>query len=194
MKIGSLTKRHSGQSSLLTLSFHFDGSKAVGHVRPASHAQSIRNPFQRHDALPAQSRRDPHLLRIALAPTLQFRLRPVPPAKFLIHNPLGFLLPALPPLPPIMTLPDPLGHLRQQLLAKSFVPKTPTPPEGLVLPRIFPAPPLLHLPLEILPSGFGVFRDSHLPPTADLHVAIPAAFPARPHTTGNCSIDRNAAV
>jgi len=79
-------------------------------------------PFQRHDAFPSQSRCHLHFLRISLAPPLQVLLPPTPASEFLHYNPLGLFLPSLLPFCPIVTLPNALGHLRQQFLAKSPVP------------------------------------------------------------------------
>jgi hypothetical protein len=49
--------------------------KPVRDVRPGSHSQPFRNPFQRHHRLPAQTPRNSHLLHVP--PTLlQILLRP----------------------------------------------------------------------------------------------------------------------
>ena len=95
-------------SSLLTLlpSLHCR-RQTVRHMRPASHVQPLRNPFQRHNAFPPQAQRYLHLLRIALAPLHQICFLPFPTFQFLRHDPLRLLLARFLPFRPIMTLPDP---------------------------------------------------------------------------------------
>ena len=82
-------------------------------MRPASHVQPLRNPFQRHDAFLPQPQRYLHLFRIALAPIHQIRFLPFPALQFRRHNPLRLLLARFLPFRPIMTLPNSFDHLCQ---------------------------------------------------------------------------------
>jgi hypothetical protein len=73
----------------------------VRYVRPCSHLQPLRDPFQAHRALLAQAHANLHLLRIALAATHQVVLGQIPPSQFGSDELLGARFVRLAQLDPV---------------------------------------------------------------------------------------------
>jgi hypothetical protein len=75
-------QRGVGHNYLHSTAFLSLPHEQVRYVRPCSHLQPLRDPFQAHRALLPQAQANLHLLTIALAAAHQVVLGPVPPSQF----------------------------------------------------------------------------------------------------------------